>query len=74
MLVLSDLCELVNSCIEFPPESNIIGNDIFDDPVLQSLVLLLIFILLGLAARLTTLIAAAYWDHFVSTLYFDSKF
>ena len=64
----------MNSCVEFPPESNIIGNNIFDDPVLQSLVLLLIFILLGLAAWLTALIAAAYWDHFVMTLYFDSKF
>jgi hypothetical protein len=64
----------VNSCIEFPPKSNIIGNDVFDDPVLQSLVLLLTFILLGLAARLTALIAAAYWDHFVTTLYFNSKF
>jgi hypothetical protein len=64
----------VNSCVEFPPESNTIGNDVFDDPVLQSLVLLLIFILLGLAAQLTALIAAAYWDHFMTTLYFDSKF
>ena len=73
-MALNDLRELVNSCVEFPPESNAIGNDVFDDPVLQSLVLLLIFILLGLAARLTALIAAAYWDHFVSPLYFDSKF
>ena len=64
----------MNSCIEFLPESNTIGNDVFDDPILQSLILLLTFILLGLAARLTALIAAAYWDHFVTTLYFDSKF
>jgi hypothetical protein len=63
----------VNSCVEFPSESKTIGNDVFDDPILQSLVLLLTFVLLGLAARLTALIAAAYWDHFVTTLYFDSK-
>ena len=64
----------MNSHVESPPESNTIGSNILDNPVLQSLVLLLIFILLGLAAWLTMLIAAAYWDHFVTTLYFDSKF
>jgi hypothetical protein len=42
------------------------------DPVLNSLAILLIFVLLGLAARVTAL--AAYWDHFVTVLYFDSKY
>jgi hypothetical protein len=44
------------------------------DPVLQSLIVLLIFVLLGIAARVTALILAAYWDHFMTVLYFDSKF
>ena len=55
-----------------------IGTDAYttgpSDPVLQSLVILLIFVLLGIMACLTTLILAAYWDHFVTVLYFDSKF
>jgi hypothetical protein len=41
---------------------------------LQSLVILLIFMLLGLAARVTALALAAYSDHFVTVLYFDSKY
>jgi hypothetical protein len=41
---------------------------------LNSLIVLLIFVLLGLAARVTALALAAYWDHFVMVLYFDSKF
>ena len=44
------------------------------DPVLNSLIVLLIFVLLGIVARVTALILAAYWDHFVTVLYFDSKF
>jgi hypothetical protein len=55
-----------------------IGKDAYttgpSDPILQSLIILLIFVLLGIAAHVTTLILAAYWDHFVMVLYFDSKF
>ena len=55
-----------------------IGTDTYttglSDPVLQSLIVLLIFVLLGIAARVTALILAAYWDHFMTVLYFDSKF
>ena len=55
-----------------------IGTDAYttglSDLVLQSLVILLIFVLLGIAAHVTALILAAYWDHFVTVLYFDSKF
>ena len=47
---------------------------ILDDPVLQTLVITLIFVLLGLIARATALILQAYWDHFVQALYFNSKF
>jgi hypothetical protein len=36
--------------------------------------MLLIFVLLGIVARVTALIAAAYLDHFVTVLLFDSKF
>jgi multisubunit Na+/H+ antiporter MnhC subunit len=43
-----------------------------NDPVLQALVITLIFVLLGLAAHVTALIALAYWDHFVIILYFNS--
>ena len=62
-----------------PPLSTAtIGTDTYttgpSDPVLQSLVILLIFMLLGIAARVTTLILAAYWDHFMTVLYLDSKF
>ena len=55
-----------------------IGTDAYttglSDPVLQSLVILLIFVLLGIAAHVTALALAAYLDHFVMVLYFDSKF
>jgi hypothetical protein len=44
------------------------------DPVLQSLIILLVFMLLALAACVTALITMAYWDHFVMILYLDSKF
>jgi hypothetical protein len=45
-----------------------------NNPVLQTLVIALIFVLLGLTARATNLILRAYWDHFVEVLYFDSKY
>jgi len=55
-----------------------IGQDAYttrpSDQVLQSLVILLIFVLLGIAARMTALILADYWDHFMTVLYFNSKF
>ena len=55
-----------------------IGQDAYttrpSDLVLQSLVILLIFVLLGIAACVTALVLADYWDHFVMVLYFDSKF
>jgi hypothetical protein len=44
------------------------------NPVLQALVIVLIFVLLGLTARATNLILHAYWNHFVEVLYFDSKY
>jgi hypothetical protein len=44
------------------------------DPVLQALVIALIFVLLGLTACATALILQAYWNHFVQVLYLDSKF
>jgi len=47
---------------------------ILHDPVLQTLVIALIFVLLGLTAHATALILRAYWDHFVQVLEFDSKF
>jgi hypothetical protein len=47
---------------------------ILHDPVLQALVIALIFVLLGLTARATALILRAYWNHFVQVLEFDSKF
>jgi hypothetical protein len=47
---------------------------ILHDPVLQALVIALMFVLLGLTARATALILRAYWNHFVQVLYFDSKF
>ena len=47
---------------------------ILHDLVLQALVIVLIFVLLGLTARATNLILQAYWDHFVEVLYFDSKY
>jgi multisubunit Na+/H+ antiporter MnhC subunit len=47
---------------------------ILHDPVLQALVITLIFVLLGLTARATALILRAYWNHFVQVLEFDSKF
>jgi multisubunit Na+/H+ antiporter MnhC subunit len=47
---------------------------ILHDPVLQALVIALIFVLLGLTAHATNLILQAYWDHFVEVLYFDSKY
>jgi hypothetical protein len=42
--------------------------------VLQALVIVLIFVLLGLTAHVTALILQAYWNHFMQVLYFDSKF
>jgi hypothetical protein len=47
---------------------------ILHDPVLQALVIALIFVLLGLTAHATALILQAYWNHFVQVLEFDSKF
>ena len=47
---------------------------ILHDPVLQALVITLIFVLLGLTACATALILQAYLDHFMQVLYFDSKF
>jgi len=47
---------------------------ILHDPVLQALIIVLIFVLLGLMARATNLILRAYWDHFVEVLMFDSKY
>jgi len=47
---------------------------ILHDPVLQALVIALIFVLLGLTARATTLILRAYLDHFVQVFEFNSKF
>jgi len=44
------------------------------DPVLQALVIVLIFVLLGLTTHATALILHTYWNHFVQVLYFDSKF
>jgi multisubunit Na+/H+ antiporter MnhC subunit len=44
------------------------------DPVLQTLIIVLIVVLLGLTACATALILQAYWDHFVQVLEFDSKF
>ena len=44
------------------------------DPVLQALVIVLIFVLLGLTAHATALILRAYWNHFVQVLHFNSKF
>jgi hypothetical protein len=55
-----------------------IGQSIYttgpSDPVIQSLVILLIFVLLGLVARVTALALATALDHFVTVLYFDSKY
>ena len=47
---------------------------ILHDPVLQALIITLIFVLLGLTACATNLILRAYWDHFVEVLTFDSKY
>jgi hypothetical protein len=47
---------------------------ILHDPVLQALIIVLIFVLLGLTAGATNLILRAYWDHFVKVLTFDSKY
>jgi multisubunit Na+/H+ antiporter MnhC subunit len=47
---------------------------ILHDPVLQALIIALIFVLLGLTARATNLILRAYWDHFMEVLTFDSKY
>jgi hypothetical protein len=47
---------------------------ILHDPVLQTLVIALIFVLLGLTARAMALILQTYWDHFAQVLEFDSKF
>jgi hypothetical protein len=47
---------------------------ILHDPVLQALIIALIFVLLVLTARATNLILQAYWDHFVGVLTFDSKY
>jgi hypothetical protein len=42
--------------------------------VLQALIIVLIFVLLGLTAHATALILRAYWNHFVQVLHFNSKF
>jgi hypothetical protein len=47
---------------------------ILHDLVLQALIIALIFVLLGLTARVTNLILRAYWDHFVEVLTFDSEY
>jgi hypothetical protein len=47
---------------------------ILHDPVLQTLIIMLIFVLLGLTAHATNLILQAYWNHFVEVLTFDSKY
>jgi hypothetical protein len=47
---------------------------ILHNPVLQALIIALIFVLLGLTAHATALILRAYWNHFVQVLQFDSKF
>jgi hypothetical protein len=47
---------------------------ILHNPVLQTLVIVLIFVLLGLTAHATALILRAYWNHFMQVLQFDSKF
>ena len=47
---------------------------ILHDLVLQTLVIMLIFVLLGLTACAMALILRAYWNHFVQVLQFDSKF
>jgi multisubunit Na+/H+ antiporter MnhC subunit len=47
---------------------------ILHDPVLQALVITLIFVLLGLTAQATNLILRAYWDHFMEVLKFNSKY
>jgi hypothetical protein len=47
---------------------------VLHDPVLQALIIALIFVLLGLMACATTLILRAHWDHFVQVLQFNSKF
>ena len=47
---------------------------ILHDPVLQALVIVLIFVLLGLTACAIALILRTYWDHFMQVLYFDSKY
>jgi hypothetical protein len=65
--------------VGYPPLSTAtIGTDAYttglSDPVLQSLIILLTFVLLGIAAHVTALILAAYLDHFMMVLYFDSKF
>ena len=46
---------------------------ILHDPVLQTLVIALIFVLLGLTARATALILRAYWNHFIQVLEFNAK-
>ena len=45
---------------------------ILHDPVLQALIIVLIFVLLGLTACAMALILQAYWNHFmhVATHYF----
>jgi hypothetical protein len=47
---------------------------ILDDPMLQTLIIALIFVLLGLTAHATTLILRAYWNHFTQVIFFNSKF
>jgi hypothetical protein len=47
---------------------------ILHNPVLQALIIALIFVLLGLTACATNLLLQAYWDHFVEVLYFNSKY
>jgi hypothetical protein len=47
---------------------------ILDDLVLQTLVIALIFVLLGLIAHATALILRAYWNHFTQVILFDSKY
>ena len=45
-----------------------------NDPVLHALVVILFYVLFALAACMTALITLAYWDHFMTILYFNSKF
>jgi hypothetical protein len=44
-----------------------------DDPVLRALAIALIYIAFAFAARVTTLLLLAYWNHFANVVLFDLK-